>query len=159
MQYQSTSRIPDLAVIKRIQGGTKHDITLKLSNGHAWDVATLTLHPYGKPTELLPFRVETRLGSKDWVEYPTGCEIHAETRAHVYTSVRAQFCKWYYDQQIQFTMDVDGQTGCTSVPIIVKRFKRRHPIRQCLRRLGTYASFGELCVIVGTHTFSIFVMT
>ena len=113
-------------VYKKIQGGTKHDITLRLSNKYPWEVAILTLHPWGHVEKKLPFKVETRLGSKDWVEYPTGCEIHAEEGPHTYTSVRAQFCKSYFRQRVQFSMEIDDKTGQTSVAIVVVKHKRRH---------------------------------
>ena len=124
LQYQSSSSLRRV-VVKRIQGGTKHDITLKLCNTCAWDVATLTLHPYGNQTKLFPFRVETRLGAKRWIEYPAGCEIHASTKPRSFLSVRAQFCKLYYDQQIQFTLDINGKRAHTSMPIVLKRYKRK----------------------------------
>ena len=112
---------------KKIQGGTKHDITLRMSNKFPWEVATLTLHKWGNLEERLPFRVETRLGSKEWIEYPDGCEIHAETGPYTYTSVRAQFCKTYFRQKIQFSMQVDDKKGHTSVAIVVVKHKRRNP--------------------------------
>ena len=90
-----------------------------------WDCAMLTLHSFGNPLELFPFRVERKLDSKDWVEYPTGCTIHAKTGAHTYTSVRVQLCPYYIGRQIQFSTEVNGAKAQTTVPIVVYRKKRK----------------------------------
>ena len=122
-QFQSHSN-REHVIVKRIQGGTKHDITLRLSSTFSWDTATLTLHLYNKPTELLPFRVETYLGSRVWIEYATGCVIHADAAPLTYSSVRVQFCKYYYDQPLQFTMtDMEGRTGSTVMPVVIVKHK------------------------------------
>ena len=109
-------------IYKKIQGGNKHDITLRLRNKCPWEVATLTLHLWGKPEEKLPFRVETCRGSKEWVE-GTAFEIHSETWPYTYTRVRVRFCRTYFQERIQFSMKVNDRRGHTNVAIVVVKNK------------------------------------
>ena len=125
MKFQMTSGNKNL-VYKKIQGGKKHDITLRLSNKHPWEVAVLTLHKWGRPEEALPFRVETELGSQEWIYYDNGCEIHAEDGPCSYTSVRAQFCKTYFGEPLQWSMQVQDRHGYTNVAIVVVKHKRKN---------------------------------
>ena len=124
-QYQRSSSHNGV-LYKTIQGGAKHDMTLSLRNVIDWKTATLTLHTYGKPSEILPFRVEQKLDSKIWIEYPSGCVIHTNTAAHTYASVRVQFCRSYFYRQIQFTMTINGISAHTAVPIFIERKDKKY---------------------------------
>ena len=117
-------------VYKKIQGGQKHDITLRLSTKCPWENARLTLHRWGHPHQLLPFNLENVWiedgdNKRTWVHSRSGFAVYSDSGSRSYTSVRAQFCKEYFDEKIQFSMHVNGKCSSTNVAIVVVKNSKR----------------------------------
>ena len=125
-----TIREAKFVCFKKIQGGKKHDITLRIRYKNVWEKGKLTLHKWDHPEQLLSFRIqEERDDEQTWVRYDHGCQVHAAKGKHpskyTYTSVRLQFLNEYYLEPIQFTLDIDGVVYArTNVKIIVLENKR-----------------------------------
>ena len=84
-----TTRETKFVCFKKIQGGKKHDITLRIIYKNVWEKTKLTLHKWDHPEQLLSFRIqEERDGEQTWVRYDHGCQVHA-AKGFKYTSVRA----------------------------------------------------------------------
>ena len=110
---------------KRIQGGVQADISLRVKSNFTWNLLTLTLHRC-KSKKRLPFRVEIDHLSKQWSKDCDACIVRSWEHKR-YTSVRAQFCKEYYGQQLQFSARVASLIAKTRTPIVTTRSYRGMP--------------------------------
>ena len=106
---------------KRIQGGIQPDITLRMATNLPWDTALLSLQFYGQRQVLgqsLPFRVEKMHGAKVWAEHWNGCLVKS-CEDKLFTRVRVQFCKSYFEKPIQFCVKVEDTSATTALPIVI----------------------------------------
>ena len=104
-------------VHKRIQGGVQADIALRLTSNFAWTYLKLTLHG-GDSKKKLRFCVEMEHGSKRWSKPVDACMVRS-WQHKLYTSVRAQFCKEYYGQKLQFKARIADLSATTETPIVL----------------------------------------
>ena len=106
-------------VYKRIQGGVQADISLRVKSNFEWNRLTLTLHRR-KSQKRLRFRVEIDHRSQEWSEDCDACIVRSWKHKQ-YTSVRAQFCKEYYGQQLHFRARAEHLVTETHTPIVITK--------------------------------------
>ena len=104
---------------KRIQGGVQADISLRVTSNFTWTCLTLTLHRC-KSKKRLPFRVEIVHHSKEWSKDCDACILRSWNHKR-YTSVRVQFCKEYYGQQLEFRARFASVIAKTQTPIVITK--------------------------------------